>query len=140
MNTLHPNISAEYLSRSLSVLTPTVSLGRESKTSTVHRTLHETSDGIELGRMPTLQDRTPTTELPAPSINGSGSPSPKGLLLYRIATYGIMFLEGWSDATAGPLLPVIQRHYNINFTIVSMLFVTSAIVGRVAISSYQSVR
>lgn len=127
MNTLHPNISAEYLSRSLSVLTPTVSLGRESKTSTVHRTLHETSDGIELGRMPTLQDRTPTTELPAPSINGSGSPSPKGLLLYRIATYGIMFLEGWSDATAGPLLPVIQRHYNINFTIVSMLFVTSAI-------------
>ncbi|KAG9044146.1 hypothetical protein FS837_008722 [Tulasnella sp. UAMH 9824] len=123
---LHPNISAEYLSRSLSVLTPTVSLGRESKASTVHRTVHETSDGIELSRLPTLQDRTPTIELAVPSINRSSSPSPESLLLYRIATYGIMILEGWSDATAGPLLPVIQRHYNINFTVVSMLFVTSA--------------
>ncbi|KAG8910348.1 hypothetical protein FRC00_008364, partial [Tulasnella sp. 408] len=126
MASFHPNLSAEYLSRSLSVLTPAVSLGRESKASTVHRTVHETSDGIELSRLPTLQDRTPTIELAAPSINRSSSPSPKSLLLYRIATYGIMILEGWSDATAGPLLPVIQRHYNINFTVVSMLFVTSA--------------
>ncbi|KAG8926710.1 hypothetical protein FRC01_008458 [Tulasnella sp. 417] len=127
MASLHPNLSAEYLSRSLSVLTPTVSLGRESKTSTVHRTVHETSpDGIELSRLPTLQDRTPATELPAPSISGRSSPSSNSLLLYRICTYGIMILEGWSDATAGPLLPVIQRHYNMNFTVVSMLFVTSA--------------
>lgn len=131
----HPNISAEYLSRSLSVLTPTASLGRESKASTVHRTVHETSDGIELSRLPTLQDRTPTIELAAPSINRSSSPSPESLLLYRIAMYGIMILEGWSDATAGPLLPVIQRHYNINFTVVSMLFVTSATVGLLIVGS-----
>ncbi|KIO26268.1 hypothetical protein M407DRAFT_74726 [Tulasnella calospora MUT 4182] len=127
MASLHPNLSAEYLSRSLSVLTPTASLGRESRASTAHRALHETSDGIELSRLPTLQDRTPTTELPAPSISGSSSSSKKSLLLYRITLYGIMFLEGWSDATAGPLIPVIQRHYNINFTVVSTLFVTAAI-------------
>ncbi|KIO26269.1 hypothetical protein M407DRAFT_24486 [Tulasnella calospora MUT 4182] len=127
MASLHPNLSAEYLSRSLSVLTPAASLGRESGTSTVHRTVHEPSDGIELSRLPTLQDWTPTTELPTPSISGSSSPSYKSLLMCRIATYGIMTLEGWSDATAGPLLPVIQRHYNISFIAVSMLFVMSAI-------------
>ncbi|CAL1699272.1 unnamed protein product [Somion occarium] len=34
-----------------------------------------------------------------------------------------MFLEGWNDGSTGPLLPTIQRSYNIGFAIVSLLFV-----------------
>ncbi|PBL00129.1 MFS general substrate transporter [Armillaria gallica] len=33
------------------------------------------------------------------------------------------FLEGWNDGTTGPLIPVIQESYHINFAIVSLLFV-----------------
>ncbi|KAG8745884.1 hypothetical protein FRC12_014421, partial [Ceratobasidium sp. 428] len=39
-----------------------------------------------------------------------------------------MFLGGWNDATTGPLLPNFQERYHVNFTVVSMLFV-SACVG-----------
>ncbi|KDN39561.1 hypothetical protein RSAG8_08717, partial [Rhizoctonia solani AG-8 WAC10335] len=38
-----------------------------------------------------------------------------------------MFLAGWNDATTGPLLPTIQAHYGVNFTIVSMLFVSNCV-------------
>ncbi|EMD35453.1 hypothetical protein CERSUDRAFT_116208 [Gelatoporia subvermispora B] len=38
-----------------------------------------------------------------------------------------LWLEGWNDGTTGPLLPVIQRHYNIGFTLVSLLFVMNCI-------------
>ncbi|EJC99149.1 MFS general substrate transporter [Fomitiporia mediterranea MF3/22] len=36
-----------------------------------------------------------------------------------------LFMEGWNDATTGPLLPVIQSHYKIGYTIVSLVFVLS---------------
>ncbi|CAE6402594.1 unnamed protein product [Rhizoctonia solani] len=36
-----------------------------------------------------------------------------------------MFLGGWNDGTTGPLLPAIQRYYQVGFVVVSMLFVSS---------------
>ncbi|KAG8745383.1 hypothetical protein FRC10_008242 [Ceratobasidium sp. 414] len=36
-----------------------------------------------------------------------------------------LFLAGWNDATTGPLLPTIQAFYHVNFTVVSMLFVSN---------------
>ncbi|QRW04845.1 major facilitator superfamily transporter [Ceratobasidium sp. AG-Ba] len=42
-----------------------------------------------------------------------------------IACCFCMFLGGWNDATTGPLLPIIQEVYHVNFTVVSMLFVSS---------------
>ncbi|TFK91514.1 MFS general substrate transporter [Polyporus arcularius HHB13444] len=38
-----------------------------------------------------------------------------------------VFLNGWNDATAGPLLPRIQAYYGIGFAIVSLIFVSSAV-------------
>ncbi|KAK0234023.1 MFS transporter [Armillaria fumosa] len=35
------------------------------------------------------------------------------------------FLGGWNDGTTGPLIPVIQESYHINFATVSLLFVFS---------------
>ncbi|KIY70509.1 MFS general substrate transporter [Cylindrobasidium torrendii FP15055 ss-10] len=39
----------------------------------------------------------------------------------------MFFVEGWNDGTTGPLLPTMQEHYNIGFTLVSMLFVFACI-------------
>ncbi|KAI5996336.1 MFS general substrate transporter [Pisolithus albus] len=38
-----------------------------------------------------------------------------------------LYLMGWNDGTTGPLLPRIQRVYNVNFSIVSLLFVSACI-------------
>ncbi|GAA5889573.1 hypothetical protein JCM6882_007072 [Rhodosporidiobolus microsporus] len=34
-----------------------------------------------------------------------------------------LFIAGWGDASSGPLIPYIQAHYSISYTIVSMLFI-----------------
>ncbi|GAA5827386.1 hypothetical protein JCM11251_003789 [Rhodosporidiobolus azoricus] len=34
-----------------------------------------------------------------------------------------LFIAGWGDASSGPLIPYIQAHYNISYTVVSMLFI-----------------
>ncbi|KAI6148519.1 major facilitator superfamily domain-containing protein [Pisolithus tinctorius] len=38
-----------------------------------------------------------------------------------------LYLAGWNDGTTGPLLPRIQRAYNVNFAVVSLLFVFACI-------------
>ncbi|KAK0489623.1 major facilitator superfamily domain-containing protein [Armillaria luteobubalina] len=38
-----------------------------------------------------------------------------------------MFLAGWNDGTTGPLLPRIQEVYNVNYTIVSLLFILACV-------------
>ncbi|KAB5592211.1 Gallate transporter [Ceratobasidium theobromae] len=38
-----------------------------------------------------------------------------------------LFMAGWNDATTGPLLPKIQEYYGVNFTVVSMLFVSNCV-------------
>ena len=50
-------------------------------------------------------------------------------LLYPLdkCTYWLCLKSGWNDATTGPLLPIIQAHYNIGFIVVSMLFVSSCV-------------
>ncbi|CAE6424301.1 unnamed protein product [Rhizoctonia solani] len=43
-----------------------------------------------------------------------------------IAACGLcLFLSGWHDGGIGPLLPTIQKHYNLSFTVVSVLFVSA---------------
>ncbi|KAG9029878.1 hypothetical protein FRB95_004754 [Tulasnella sp. JGI-2019a] len=81
---------------------------------------------VELSTFNTSADQT-ATDLPTPTTTEALPILPKRLALYRAALYWLMFVEGWNDSTAGPLIPVIRRTYGLNFTIVSMLFVTSAI-------------
>ncbi|KAH7339692.1 major facilitator superfamily domain-containing protein [Rhizoctonia solani] len=44
-----------------------------------------------------------------------------------MACCGCLFMAGWNDASTGPLLPTIQNHYGVNFTVVSMLFVSGCV-------------
>ncbi|KAK7044714.1 MFS domain-containing protein [Favolaschia claudopus] len=41
--------------------------------------------------------------------------------------YWCLFLIGWNDATAGPLIPRIQKVYNVNFAVVSLIFVLACV-------------
>ncbi|KAF9787908.1 MFS general substrate transporter [Thelephora terrestris] len=38
-----------------------------------------------------------------------------------------LFLAGWNDGTSGPLIPRIQRYYNVNLTIVSLIFIANCV-------------
>ncbi|KAJ7158305.1 major facilitator superfamily domain-containing protein [Mycena crocata] len=43
------------------------------------------------------------------------------------ALYWCMFLAGWNDGTAGPLIPRIQRVYHVGFAVVSLTFVFACV-------------
>ncbi|KAG9014373.1 hypothetical protein FRB94_012779 [Tulasnella sp. JGI-2019a] len=44
--------------------------------------------------------------------------------IFLAANCWCMFLVGWDAGTLGPLLPTIQKHYHLDYTIVSMIFVS----------------
>ncbi|EIN13101.1 MFS general substrate transporter [Punctularia strigosozonata HHB-11173 SS5] len=39
----------------------------------------------------------------------------------------VLFLNGWNDGSAGPLIPTIQRVYHVDFAIVSLIFVCNCV-------------
>ncbi|KAJ7079361.1 major facilitator superfamily domain-containing protein [Mycena crocata] len=43
------------------------------------------------------------------------------------AIYCSMFLSGWNDGTSGPLIPRMQKVYNVGFLVVSLTFVLSSL-------------
>lgn len=43
-----------------------------------------------------------------------------------MACHLTLFVAGWNDASAGPLLPYIQDYFHVNFQIVSLLFIGQA--------------
>ncbi|GJN87089.1 hypothetical protein Rhopal_000034-T1 [Rhodotorula paludigena] len=40
----------------------------------------------------------------------------------EFSCYWAMFIAGWSDASSGPLIPYIQAHYGLTYSVVSLLF------------------
>lgn len=99
-----------------------------SPTSNSPRPSHDLA--IELASLSRTSPNHTTTELPTPTTAGDRpAPSDRNVFLYRVALYALMFVEGWNDATTGPLLPVIQKRFGISFTIVSLLFISSAAVS-----------
>ncbi|KIJ59386.1 hypothetical protein HYDPIDRAFT_100851 [Hydnomerulius pinastri MD-312] len=67
----------------------------------------------------------------APSIDAKIQTQTKGQRLRARIQFATlcwtMYLAGWNDGTTGPLLPRIQKVYNVNFTIVSLIFVFACI-------------
>jgi len=51
------------------------------------------------------------------------APSKKDMLIKELACHATLIIAGWSDASSGPLIPYIQRHFGIGYTTVSLLFV-----------------
>ncbi|GAA5980778.1 hypothetical protein JCM11641_002648 [Rhodosporidiobolus odoratus] len=62
----------------------------------------------------------------ARAMTGEGSESQREKRQRWIREAGChfsLFIAGWGDASSGPLIPYIQAHYHISYTVVSMLFV-----------------
>ncbi|KAG8931624.1 hypothetical protein FRC02_002446 [Tulasnella sp. 418] len=62
---------------------------------------------------------------PAPSVV-SASTKRKDRLYLAVLSWSL-FVVGWNDGTLGPLLPRIQDHYHVGFTVVSLLFISSCV-------------
>lgn len=68
----------------------------------------------------------PATHHRAPAVESEGSLSKsyrREANLQLAAVCWSFFLGGWNDGTTGPLVPVIQESYHIDFATVSVLFV-----------------
>ncbi|GMK53546.1 hypothetical protein CspeluHIS016_0101320 [Cutaneotrichosporon spelunceum] len=50
-------------------------------------------------------------------------PSPRRLRIITGALCASMILCGWNDGSVGPLIPSLQRYYNINYLKMSILFI-----------------
>ncbi|KAF8751683.1 MFS general substrate transporter [Rhizoctonia solani] len=44
-----------------------------------------------------------------------------------VVACGCAYFCGWNDGSVGPLIPTIQKHYDLTFTVVSVLFVSGCL-------------
>ncbi|KAK7039471.1 MFS domain-containing protein, partial [Favolaschia claudopus] len=61
------------------------------------------------------------------SRSRSGNASRVRARVHLAAMFLSMFLGGWNDASSGPLIPRMQKVYNVSFLVVSLTFVLSCI-------------
>ncbi|KAI4527975.1 MFS general substrate transporter, partial [Schizophyllum commune Loenen D] len=80
---------------------------------------------------PSPPPRSPSLRLSVQPQEGRTGKQVREGYLQLFAVFWSMILLGWNDGTTGPLLPRIQTVYDVNYTIVSLLFV-SACTGFVA--------
>ncbi|RPD75467.1 MFS general substrate transporter [Lentinus tigrinus ALCF2SS1-7] len=81
----------------------------------------ETGGGTQ-ARVPSIQD-----DAPAPIDPAREAEYRRKSLIHFVALCWSLFVNGWHDASTGPMLPRIQEKYNIGFAIVSLLFVCGAV-------------
>ncbi|KAI9634044.1 major facilitator superfamily domain-containing protein [Dioszegia hungarica] len=58
-------------------------------------------------------------------------PGKNELYLMIFAIFMVMFIVGWNDASQGPLLPLLQEYYQVDYVIISLIWIAIA-VGVVA--------
>ncbi|PPQ92297.1 hypothetical protein CVT25_008894 [Psilocybe cyanescens] len=81
---------------------------------------HSVADGWS--EKPDTDHRLPPLQFP----NSKLSKLQKRNSLYQfLSLCYCIWLAGWNDGTTGPLLPRLQEHYNVGFSVVSMIFVGS---------------
>ncbi|GAA6052974.1 hypothetical protein JCM3770_001157 [Rhodotorula araucariae] len=86
----------------------------------------------------------PTTDVAVSQLPDAGQPKSNkwDVRIKELSCHVSLVIAGWADASSGPLIPYIQDHYKISYTVVSMLFVGQC-VGFVAagfMSSWLSTR
>ncbi|KAJ7778300.1 MFS general substrate transporter [Mycena metata] len=98
------------------------------------------SSAIELHALPALSAEPSLNHATVSSKDGVSEaplaqtvlpPRPKEQVsrerVHLFALYWCLFLSGWNDGSAGPLIPRIQRVYHVNFAIVSLIFVFACV-------------
>ncbi|KAH0013742.1 MFS general substrate transporter, partial [Aureobasidium melanogenum] len=86
------------------------------------------------GKVPTTTTRTPSelemSRPPSPSQAAEVVPSWSfpSMNKYRVlAACTVYFGNGLNDASAGALIPYMEKHYHIGYAVVSLIFITNAI-------------
>ncbi|KAG9091913.1 hypothetical protein FRC07_011757 [Ceratobasidium sp. 392] len=114
LDTIPPSASGKYLYEDLTrVHTPPLAAVRA----------RHIQDGIEMTALGASRPSEPSvlSEVSEPEINWRKEWS-------SIATCcWCLFLNGWNDASIGPILPTIQSYYGLSFTVISLLFVFGCI-------------
>ncbi|CAE6446569.1 unnamed protein product [Rhizoctonia solani] len=85
-----------------------------------------TNEGIEMN----VLGRSRNTNEDFPDDDNSISESTEGSRKEWAAVIACglcLFLSGWNDGSIGPLIPTIQKYYNLTFTVVSILFVSGCL-------------
>ncbi|CAE6467632.1 unnamed protein product [Rhizoctonia solani] len=87
-----------------------------------------TTEGIEMNFLGRSRDATePTFPDDDGSSTISGSEGSRKEWAAVAACGLCLFLSGWQDGSLGPLIPTIQKYYNLTFTVVSLLFVSGCL-------------
>ncbi|GAA5992868.1 hypothetical protein JCM10908_001382 [Rhodotorula pacifica] len=75
----------------------------------------------------TASQRSTTTTMREEALIAHAAKSAKwDTRLREISCHISLVIAGWGDASSGPLIPYMQAHYKISYTVVSMLFVGQA--------------
>ncbi|KAL5537106.1 hypothetical protein ACEPAF_929 [Sanghuangporus sanghuang] len=89
-------------------------------------------DGPKLSIMPTDGASSPAAEVTKEKVEDTNVPSrtPAMKRKERVQLFSLffaMFVAGWDGGTYGPLLPRFQTYYHVNYTVVSMIFITNCV-------------
>ncbi|KAL5501376.1 hypothetical protein ACEPAH_8636 [Sanghuangporus vaninii] len=95
----------------------------------IGRLMRTSKDGLQFSEFDSTQK---SIDLPSggktPSVLSEMSKEERRFeILSYCTTLGILFMQGWNDGTTGPLLPTMQSHYKIGYTVVSLIFVSNCI-------------
>ncbi|KAG2358309.1 major facilitator superfamily domain-containing protein [Suillus spraguei] len=89
------------------------------------------SEGLSVSQHPTVGPQHNLKESDKPNerieIRVESSASRLRARVQFATVCGSMYLIGWNDGTTGPLLPRIQKVYDLNFAVVSLIFVFACI-------------
>ncbi|KAJ7267042.1 major facilitator superfamily domain-containing protein [Mycena haematopus] len=92
------------------------------------------SSAVELHPLPKLSaEPSSTPPKDATTVAAVSVPEPRSkqhVFRERVqlfALYWCLFLAGWNDGTAGPLIPRIQQVYHVGFAVVSLIFVFACV-------------
>ncbi|RSH89681.1 hypothetical protein EHS25_002232 [Saitozyma podzolica] len=59
-------------------------------------------------------------------VSGSRQPPESARLTMMIGTlWFVLFMGGWNDGSTGPLIPRLQDHYNVDFGIISLVWIVN---------------
>ncbi|KAJ6595845.1 major facilitator superfamily domain-containing protein [Mycena vulgaris] len=93
--------------------------------------LHPLPRANQLSTEPSFNDLTASKDGVAPNLVQNVVPRLRQHVLRErlqlFALYWCMFLAGWNDGTAGPLIPRIQKVYHVGFAVISLTFVFACV-------------
>ncbi|KAI0716680.1 MFS general substrate transporter [Earliella scabrosa] len=94
-----------------------------SATATPKETSRKSLEMIETGAVEGPQ----SSDAPETAVSASTPETRRKARIQYAACCYVLFLAGWNDGTTGPLLPRLQQVYQVNFALVSLIFVLNCI-------------